>query len=474
MSTIDPAAALDELLDPERVWAMRSSDVLALIASARRAAAGEVDAFSLADAPRPRAGSRVGDTATIPVVGPITRRPSFLSWLFGGTSTEEISQALRAALDDGRVHRIVLHVDSGGGEVDGITELADEIFQARSKKPITAMVDTMAASAAYWLASQASEVVVTPSGQVGSIGVFTLHFDRSRALDAAGITPTFIQAGTYKTEGNPLQPLTDAAKAEIQRRIDAFQGMFVRDVARGRGTSTATVASSYGQGRMVLAPDAVRVGMADRVGTRDSLASGAGHLAIAAAAAVAALAALKDVDDEAFRSPALLEQLTAPSDLNLTIAKASALAACALAETAALAHPYVVVPWSRVPRAKLVIAAAAVQVATRDLRLSTAPEVEFFLPDDGTESGERFTRSRDTGGIMLDDGRLIRVRADADARRLVEIIGHEVAHCAQSPAADPSERERSAREYEDRFAAIFWRSSEATLADRALLGAHAA
>lgn len=253
----DSLLALAELSDEDRVWAILPDRLHAMLAAAEAGRAPQ-------QPPTPIPAGRSDDgTALIPVYGPISRRPTFWSMFFGGTSTEAIAHALRAAIADRSVRKVILHVDSPGGDVAGIPELADEIYRARSKKPITAFVDTTAASAAYWLASQATELIVTPSGQVGSIGVFGLHLDQSRLLGKAGITPTFISAGKYKTEGNPLEELGDEAKAEIQRRVDAFHDMFVRDVARGRGLSVDTVRRTFGEGRMVLARDAVRRGMAD-------------------------------------------------------------------------------------------------------------------------------------------------------------------------------------------------------------------
>jgi signal peptide peptidase SppA len=255
--------------DPDKVWAMRESAFRAILA---------IRDDELLDA-RARVEPYVPPTATkregvtrIPIVGPITRRPQrgLMAMLLGGaTSVEDVRHDLRAALADPSVSQIVLHVDSPGGETDGITELAAELYEARARKPIVSFVDSMAASAGYWLASQASEVIVTPSGSVGSIGVFALHLDRSRALDADGITPTFVQAGKFKTEESPLHPLSDDARAEVQARVAAFYAMFTRDVARGRGVSVETVRTRFGEGRMVLARDAVKLGMADEVATRD-------------------------------------------------------------------------------------------------------------------------------------------------------------------------------------------------------------
>lgn len=257
----------------EHIWAMRPSAAFSLMAALEDVDLSAVQAPASAAVPT----SRSGVTATIPVRGVITRRPSFMSLFFGGggTSIEGLTAALRGAVADSEVTRIVLDIDSPGGSTDGVPELAAEIYVARATKPITALVDTTAASAAYWLASQASEIIVTPSGSVGSIGVFGIHMDLSRMLEQAGITPTFIRAGKYKAEENPLEPLTDEAKAAVQERIDAFYGMFVRDVARGRGVAASVVRSDFGEGRMVLAKDAVSKGMADKVTGRAPAEGGA-------------------------------------------------------------------------------------------------------------------------------------------------------------------------------------------------------
>ena len=246
----------------EQVWAIRPAAIRSLWAAALGDVARETAASGSTSSSRGGGGS-----AVLRIRGPISRRPSFFSMFFGGTTTEELSAALAEAVADPSVGRILLDVDSPGGTTDGIPELTAEIYAARSKKPVIAVIDTTAASAAYWLASQANEVFMTPSASVGSIGVFALHIDQSRMLEADGLTPTFIWAGKYKTEGNPLQPLTEDAKAQMQSRVEAFYGMFLRDVARGRGVPVETVRSEFGEGRMVMAKDAVARGMADNVRT---------------------------------------------------------------------------------------------------------------------------------------------------------------------------------------------------------------
>lgn len=187
----------------------------------------------------------------------------------GGTSTERVSLSLRASLDDPAVKAIVFDVDSPGGNTHGVQELAAEIFAARGRKPIIAQVNSTAASAAYWLASQADEIVVTPGGEVGSIGVYGVHKDVSAAAEKQGLKVTFISAGPYKVEGNPFEPLSPEAQAYGQTLVDATYDAFIADVARGRGVKAAVVRGGYGQGRAVLAKDAVREGMADKVATMD-------------------------------------------------------------------------------------------------------------------------------------------------------------------------------------------------------------
>jgi capsid assembly protease len=113
--------------------------------------------------------------------------------------------------------------------------------------------------------------VVTPSGQVGSIGVYCAHQDESKALENEGIKINLISAGKFKVEGNPTEPLSPDARAAIQDKVDAYYSMFVNAVARNRGAAAADVRNGYGEGRMLLASDAVKARMADRVATLDDV-----------------------------------------------------------------------------------------------------------------------------------------------------------------------------------------------------------
>lgn len=231
---------------------------------ARRLAAAE-------DENGPRMGAtKLGSVAVLPMYGAISDRMNLMSDISGGTSTAEMTQLLRKALADDSVSAIVFDIDSPGGVTDGAPEFAAELRRAKGIKPIVGVVNTMAASAAYWYGSQMTELVATPSGEVGSIGVYAAHTDMSAANEAAGMKVSYISAGPFKTEGNPDEPLTDEGRAAIQEQVDAFYEMFLADVAKGRETNVETVRESYGQGRTLLARKALAAGMVDRIDTLEA------------------------------------------------------------------------------------------------------------------------------------------------------------------------------------------------------------
>lgn len=209
--------------------------------------------------------------AILQLFGVISQRAGMLADASGGTSTEQAAAVLDRMVADPSISTIVLQVDSPGGSVFGIQELGDKIHQAQATKRVTAVVDSMAASAAYWLASQAEDLVITPGGMVGSIGVYLEHIDLSQAMEAEGVKATLISAGKYKVEGNPFVPLSDEARDAFQSEVDKYYDAFVAAVARGRGVQKAKVRSGFGEGRMVLARDAVAEGMADRVATMEQV-----------------------------------------------------------------------------------------------------------------------------------------------------------------------------------------------------------
>lgn len=215
-------------------------------------------------------GTRLGSVEVLPMYGPISDRMNLMSDISGGTSTAEMTQLLRKALKDDSISAIVFDIDSPGGVTDGAPEFAAELRRAKGIKPIVGVVNTMAASAAYWYAAQMNEIVGSPSSEVGSIGVYAAHTDMSAANESAGMKVSYISAGPFKTEGNPDEPLTDEGRAAIQDQVNDFYDMFVADVAKGRDTTPDVVRESYGQGRTLLARKALAAGMVDRIDTLEA------------------------------------------------------------------------------------------------------------------------------------------------------------------------------------------------------------
>jgi signal peptide peptidase SppA len=217
--------------------------------------------------------SAAGSVAVIPVYGVICHRADMFSDFSGATSTEKLTQQLRQSINDPSVKAIVMDFDTPGGSTDGVDELASEIFDARKKKSISAVSNSLCASAGYYLAAQCSEVVVSPSSMTGSIGVYCEHDDYSGALDQAGVKVTLISYGENKTAGNSIEPLSDTAREQLQEMVDAFGLKFERAVARGRGAKLEDVQKNFGRGRIWTAEQAVKQGLADRVGTLDDVLS---------------------------------------------------------------------------------------------------------------------------------------------------------------------------------------------------------
>lgn len=211
-----------------------------------------------------------GNIAVIGIRGVISNRASMIEDISasGGASAERIESQVRAAMEDEAVKALVLDIDSPGGAVGGTPELAATIREYQGgRKPIIAQINDLGASAAYWIASAADEIVAVPSAQVGSIGVISVHEEISRLLESEGITETIIASTPYKGEGNPFEPLGDEAREHIQGVVDRYHQMFVSAVAEGRGVNKDKVNADYGQGRTMIAEQARRAGMIDRVGT---------------------------------------------------------------------------------------------------------------------------------------------------------------------------------------------------------------
>jgi len=186
-------------------------------------------------------------------------------WL---TGYDGIETNVREAIADPAVRAIVLRIDSPGGAVSGCFDAVDNIFGMRGAKPIWAIVDDTACSAAYAVASAADRIVAPRTGCVGSIGVIMLHVEISRMLDAEGYTPTLIQFGDKKSQRTPLRPLTQDARDHFQADVDALGELFVATVARNRAISAEVVIGT--QAATYLPKDAMPLGLIDAVASPEA------------------------------------------------------------------------------------------------------------------------------------------------------------------------------------------------------------
>jgi signal peptide peptidase SppA len=202
------------------------------------------------------------------VLGP---RMNQMLEISGGTSTEMLARDVGALMADDRVSAVVLAVDSPGGNCHGLTDAATAIRAARGPKPLIGVASHQAASAACVLLAQCDRVYASPSADVGSLGVYTVHEDLSAAQEKLGVKTTFVSAGRYKTEGHPFAPLSDEARAALQRRVTQTYDRLIADVAAGRGVSEATVREGYGEGRLLTARDARAAGLVDDIATLDEV-----------------------------------------------------------------------------------------------------------------------------------------------------------------------------------------------------------
>lgn len=199
--------------------------------------------------------------AIIPIEGTLVHKSGYIGSSSGTMGYDGIEAQIKAAIDDPMVRGILLDVDSPGGEVAGVQEVARVL--SNSTKPVWAHANEMAASAAYWLASAADKLVLTETAEVGSVGVLMAHADYSKSLTERGIKVTLIHAGAHKVDGNPYTPLSDDVKAEFQTDIDQLRTLFATSVAANMGIPTAQVLAT--EARMYRGQQAVDEGLAHAV-----------------------------------------------------------------------------------------------------------------------------------------------------------------------------------------------------------------
>lgn len=267
---------MHEMIGPRTLWAMETSALAQLLA--QHSLEGLVPAGlrglaalatgSAAAAPKQPDPIKEGSTFIMAINGPLSPMGSW-----SGTSTNWIARTVREAAADPKIGAIIMKIYSPGGLVIGTAEAGDAIFEARQSKPVIAVADSYAFSAAHWLATQASAFYATTSGEVGSVGVRGGHVDMSGFEDKIGMKTTLIASSPEKIAGHPYAPLSDEDRADMQAEIDEMNTAFLAAIARGRGMKPGDVAAMHGQGRTFSASRAAAAGVIDGVMTmRDVVA----------------------------------------------------------------------------------------------------------------------------------------------------------------------------------------------------------
>ena len=260
----EPWAIVPEWLDAIEAIAARVEAGEAINRVANDGHAQRHEAFMAA------AGERVAGTrsaimaadgiAMVPMIGPIMPRITLMSDLSGGVSADALAADL-AALDGAKdIRRIMLVVDSPGGAVTGIARLAAQI--AAMKTPVTAHVEGSAASAAYWLISQAREISIDPTGQVGNLGI-VMSGRKQEAPNSQGERSYEVVSSNAAAKRPDLA--SEDGQALIRAVTDAIENEFFSAVARGRGVSEATVIRDFAAAYLHVGANAKQIGMADRV-----------------------------------------------------------------------------------------------------------------------------------------------------------------------------------------------------------------
>jgi ClpP class serine protease len=205
-----------------------------------------------------------GSTAIVPVTGPIFRYANLMTEISGATSLDMLAKDFTAALDNPTVSAIVLDINSPGGQVTGISEFAALVRAAT--KPVVAYVDGMAASAAYWIAAAASDVVMSKSAMAGNVGA-VLTIDKRK-------DPTKAEIVSSQSPNKRPDAETDSGLAQIQSMIDGIAQVFIEDVAIFRGKTPDQVINDWNGGAVFIGAEAVARGLADRVGTMEEVIAG--------------------------------------------------------------------------------------------------------------------------------------------------------------------------------------------------------
>jgi len=213
--------------------------------------------------------SQVDNIALLPVVGPIVPRSSMFSRISGMSSVDTLAQDFNVAMNSDEIDTIILNMDSPGGEITGIAEFANMIFNSRENKKIVAYVYGMAASAGYWIGSSASEIVTSPTGESGSIGVVAAFTSSREADEKKGVRRIEIVSSQSPNKRPDLE--SNSGRAQIQTIVDELANVFIGSVARNRGVEPKDVVEGFGGGGMFVGSSSIEAGLTDSLGSLESL-----------------------------------------------------------------------------------------------------------------------------------------------------------------------------------------------------------
>ena len=209
-----------------------------------------------------------GGVGILPITGSLVHRGTWIGTSSGLQSYDGIAQQLRIAAEDDRIKAVLLDLNSYGGEAGGVADLAQEVRDLAATKPVRAMINDAAASAAYWIAAAAQDISITETGIAGSIGVVLTHQDISAAAEKAGVKTTQIHAGANKLLGSPFKALSEADMAQLQESVDQLYALFTTRVDAYRGGKSNARAT---EARIYRGQAAVDAGLADQVTTGRAL-----------------------------------------------------------------------------------------------------------------------------------------------------------------------------------------------------------
>lgn len=215
-----------------------------------------------------------GAVAVIPVRGMITQKPEWWMDYIDGTSADLLAAQVEVYQSDPAIGAVLLDVHSPGGTTYGVFEATTKIAALSARnggKPIIGIANSMACSAAFSFLGACDQRYVMPGGDVGSVGVYAVHVDWSKFNEQMGVKPTYLAVPPEKVDGNPDEPLSDEAKAELMEWVSETYETFVKTLAANYGISTKDVKANFGGGRVLSASKAKAAGMVDGIATMDDL-----------------------------------------------------------------------------------------------------------------------------------------------------------------------------------------------------------